>query len=44
MLTKIRSFFYLYGGDVILRINGCNTVTVLTADDSFLNNYYLAVQ
>ena len=25
-----------YGGDVILRINGCNVVSLLTADNSFL--------
>ena len=25
-----------YGGDVILRINGCNFVILLTADNSFL--------
>ena len=25
-----------YGGDVILRINGCNIVILLTVDNSFL--------
>ena len=27
----------LLGGDVILRINGCNIVIFLTADNSFLS-------
>ena len=30
-----REFSDSYGGDVILRINGCNVV-ILTADNSFL--------
>ena len=28
--------FDSYGGDVILRINSCNVVILLTADNSFL--------